>query len=229
MRYMRSISINSHFTPTPKGVWDIRTLYLISLSCDILQDPILFRAIFLVAFYAFLRMSNIAPHSKAQFDKSRHLLRKDVIFGYPGAHIILKWYKTLQNHKSHHIIQIPVIDNPYLCPVKALHKLLNSRPLPPDAPLFATIYHPHSQILDTPVREALKSILKHRAMPTTGFSFHTFRRSGATFAFNHNVQLQHIMAHGSWRSSAVWEYLQNASQAASIVPLTFSSNIPSSF
>ena len=55
--------MTSQFRPTPRGVFDVPTLYHISRVCDLLSDPILFRAIFLTAFYGFLRMSNIAPHS----------------------------------------------------------------------------------------------------------------------------------------------------------------------
>ena len=44
-RLMRSISINSKFAPTPRGIFDIKTLYLVSISCEILADPLLFRAI----------------------------------------------------------------------------------------------------------------------------------------------------------------------------------------
>ena len=64
MEYLRSISINTRFAPTPRGIFDLQTLALISKNCDILDDSILFRAIFLVAFFAFLRMSNMAPHSR---------------------------------------------------------------------------------------------------------------------------------------------------------------------
>ena len=60
-RFIRSISINSSFAPTPWGVFDIKTMYHISRACDSLPDPHLFRAIFLTAYFAFLRMSNIAP------------------------------------------------------------------------------------------------------------------------------------------------------------------------
>ena len=48
--YLRSISINSTFRPTPRGIFDIRTMYHISKACDNLSDPPLFRAIFLTAF-----------------------------------------------------------------------------------------------------------------------------------------------------------------------------------
>ena len=228
-RFIRSISINSPFAPTPRGVFEIKTMYHISRACDSLSDPHLFRAIFLTAYFAFLRMSNVAPHSTKQFDPSKHFLRQDAIFGHPGIHLIVKWTKTLQDHRSHHIVQLPELHNPYLCPVRALRSLLSSRPLPPTAPLFATIRPPHPQIIDTHIRNALKSILQSLNIPPASFGFHTFRRSGATFAFDHNVSLQNIMSHGLWRSSAVWIYLQNASLAPSTIPCTFRAHIPPSF
>ena len=228
-RYIRSITINSPFNPTPRGVFDLQTLYNIFISCDILNDPTLFRAIFLTAFFGFLRMSNIAPHSSSKFDHNRHFLRRDLIFASPGAHLLLKWTKTLQDHKAHHCIQLPNIQNHFLCPVRALRALLNSRPLPPSAPLFANNFPPHSQVIDTHIRDALKKVLVHRNISLRGHGFHTFRHSGATLAFDNNVPLQDIMAHGLWRSSSVWTYLQNASQAPSIIPTTFSNLIHSTF
>ena len=228
-RLLRSISLTSHFAPTPRGVFDIPTLYNISMSCDTRDDPHLYRAIFLVAFYGFLRMSNIAPHSSKNFSQHHHFLRQDVIFGPPGAHLILKWTKTMQDRKSHHIIQLPTISNKYLCPVQALTALLKSRDLPPQAPLFASINPPHRPIIDTHIRDALRAILLLRNISPVSHGFHTFRRSGATFAFDHSVPLQNIMSHGLWRSSAVWTYLQNASVAPSLIPSTFSAFVPSSF
>ena len=227
-RFLGSISINSSFSPSPKGIFDIRTIYLISLSCHILSDPLLFRAIFLVSFYGFLRMSNIAPHSLSKFDPNKHFLRKDLIFGHLGAHLVMKWSKTLQSSHSYHVVQLP-ISNPFLCPVTALKALLKSRPLPPSFPLFATIHSPYPQVIDTVVRDALKTVLRHRGLPTVGYPFHTFRRSGATFAFDHNVNLQNIMSHVTWRSSAVWSYIQQSSLSSSIVPLTFTRSIPPLF
>ena len=130
----------------------------------------------------FFRMSNIAPHSRNQFDKNKHFLRKDVVSGPPGEHFILKWSKTLQNHKSRHVVQIPCINNPYLSSVTALTSLLHTRQLTDDAPLFANMSPPHFQVLDTQVRDSLKSILRYSDMPTQEF-FHAFGRSEATFAF----------------------------------------------
>ena len=225
--YIRSISINSAFRPTPRGIFDLTTLYHISISCDILDDPILYRAIFLTSFYGFLRMSNITPHSTKQFSKHRHFLRQDLIFAHPGAHLIIKWTKTLQDHKARHIIQLPL--SKILCPVRALTKMVKSRPLSPDSPLFANNFPSFLQVIDSHIRDSLKKVLVHRNIPLQGHSFHTFRRSGATLTFDNNVSLQNIQAHGLWRSTAVWTYLQNASLAPSIIPNTFASLVSSSF
>ena len=104
VRFFRSLFLNSPFAPIPKGIFDIPTLYKIFLSCDILQDPVLFRAIFLTAFYGFLRMSNIVPHRSKDFNSDRHFLRRDLTFTQDGALLLIKWTKTLQDHKSYHIL-----------------------------------------------------------------------------------------------------------------------------
>ena len=178
--YLRSISINTRFAPTPRGIFDLTTLALISQACDILVDPPLFRAIFLLAFFAFLRMSNIAPHSRFKFDAQRHFLRQDVIFAEPGAHILIKWTKTLQDSSARHFVQIPVLKNVTLCPVLALRKLLDSRPFPPSSPLFIHPFPPFHPVIDTTIRDALRKVLVHIGVPLVGHGFHAFRRSGAT-------------------------------------------------
>ena len=156
-------------------------------------------------------MSNIAPHSRFKFDITKHILRQDVLFLEPGAHILLKWTKTLQDSAAHNIVQIPALKNKILCPVLAIKHLLKSRNIPPSDPLFAHNYSPFHPVIDTTIRDGLRKVLTHIGIPLVGHGFHTFRRSGATLAYNNNIQLQHIMAHGLWRSAAVWTYLQNAS------------------
>ena len=163
------------------------------------------------------------PHSRFKFDSNRYLLRQDVICHSPGAHKLLTWTKTLQENSSHRLVQIPTLTNCTICPVRALHDLLDSRPLSSTSTLFVHNFHPYHPVIDTTLRDGLRKVLTHLGIPLMGPGFHTFRRSGATLAYDNNVQLQHIIAHGLWRSSAVWTYLQNAS---SIVPLTFASCIP---
>ena len=123
-------------------------------------------------------------------------------------------------------MQLLALSNPILCPVLALKKLMASRPLPPTFPLFVHPHSPHHLVIDTTIRDALRKVLDHIGMPLQGHGFHIFRQSGATLAYDNNVQLQHLMAHGLWRSLAVWAYLQNMSIAPSIIPVTFAAIIP---
>ena len=117
-------------------------------------------------------------HSSKNFDLSIHFLRQDIIFAPPGAHLIIKWTKTLQAHRAHQVIQLPEIDNYFLCPVRALRALLASRRLSPQDPLFANSYPPYKQVIDTHIRDALRRVLQHQNIAPQGKGFHTFRRSG---------------------------------------------------
>ena len=77
------------------------------------------------------------------------LLKRDVIFGHPGAHIILKWAKSMQSSSKHQVIQIPLLPQSPLCPVTVLKHLLQSIPAAPPAPLFLLppTHCPHDQYL----------------------------------------------------------------------------------
>ena len=110
--YLKSISQNSCFNPSSRGIFSLKILSVISKACNTLFDPPLFRAAFLLAFFAFLRMSNIAPHSNGKFDPLRHIFRQDILFLDPGAHDLLKWTKTLQDNSAHHFVQIPRFNKP---------------------------------------------------------------------------------------------------------------------
>ena len=175
-----------------------------------------------MAFFGFLRMSNIAPHSKTSFDYTRHLLREDIIFKHPGLHIRIKWSKNNQNRKNLHLVQLPKLKNPLLCPVKAMYDLLNTRKGLPHSPLFV-LRRTGAILIDTQIRDVLKSILRSLGIPLQGNDFHTCRRSGAVWAFDNQVPIEQIMYHGAWRSNAVWEYLQHASLASATVFPTFAS------
>ena len=86
-RCLRSISINSSFSPIPQGIFDIKTFYHISIVCDLLYDP---RVIFLVAFFGFLRMSNIVPDSAKLFHQDKLILRKGITFSPTRAYLLIK-------------------------------------------------------------------------------------------------------------------------------------------
>ena len=61
--------------------------------------------------------------------------------GPQGPFLLSSGPNTLQDKKSHHVVQLPETDNLYRCPVEALKTLLKSRQLKPNAPLFSTRGH----------------------------------------------------------------------------------------
>ena len=66
-------------------------------------------------------------------------------------------------------------------------------------PLFCIDNLPITQVK---ARSHLKKILHLMGLDPSYHNFHTFRRSGATLAFNQNIDLQRIKDHGTWSSGA---------------------------
>ena len=153
------------------------------------------------------------------FDLGRYLTQGDIIWGTPGAHIIIKWAKALQTRGQFQVVQIPSLSNLLLCPVTALQLYQKQCPLHINKPMFC--FRDKSVVTQTHIRSALATVLQHLQLPPDQFTFHAIRRLGATLAFNNNVQLQNIQVHGGWRSSAVWSYLTSTQKAAGQVASTF--------
>ena len=63
-------------------------------------------------------------------------------------------------------------------------------------------------LIDSRVRKVLSKINVALGLHPNHFTFHSFRRSGATFAFNAHVPIQDIKRQGTWTSECVWKYIQ---------------------
>ena len=177
----------------------------------------IFKALYLVAFFSFLRISNLVPHKIAAFSPLEQLTRGDIFFAPPGMHILIKWSKIMQTRDMVKIIKLPALQASPLCPVQAVKNLLLLSPGNEDTPLFQVkndkaLWIP---LTDTKTRRNFSQILQRLGLAHSSMSLHTFRRSGATLAFNCNVSLQNIQSHGTWTSDCVWRYIvqdHNASQ-----------------
>ena len=100
------------------------------------------------------------------------------------------------------LLKLPTIDT-ITNQIKTLGKGCNS-----NSPLFQyKVFNQWVPLTDTKVRRHFNSILKRLNLHNNNITFHTFRCSGATFAFNSNVQLQEILSHGTWTSDCIWSYI----------------------
>lgn len=210
----RSISI----TPILKGVFQISHLETIVKLCSLFENELCFKAIYTLAFFSFMRLSNLVPESLSKFDIKKHLCRGDILFEPTHAIVIVKWSKTIQTQSKGTYIIIPKLGQNILCPVTALHTMIQAFQAPSNAPLFTSKL---GILTQSKVRTHLKKVLAHMNLPPASFSFHTFRRSGATFAFNSQVDLHSIKRHGTWSSDAVHSYIIQDPVNAATVSQTF--------
>ena len=206
---------------------NIDLLLKIIQQCQNLPFPCIFSSLYLLAFFSFLRISNILPHSTTSFDKTRQLARGDVIIQSQGAVVLVKWSKTIQNRKDIATVSIPALGDSALCPITALRTMKEKIPASANDPLFLI---PRLKglvpLTDSVARKHLKDVCRLLKIQNS-VTFHDFRRGGASLAFQNGVSLEQIMKHGTWRSDAVWSYLSTAPTLHSPVSLAFCSALHS--
>ena len=84
----------------------------------------IYKALYLVAFFSFLHISNLVPHSIQVYSPIHQLAQGDLIFAPVGVHIITKWTKTLQSRDKIKILKLPSLGSNPLCPVSSVKALL---------------------------------------------------------------------------------------------------------
>ena len=218
--YMKAIHASVRDIPVHKGVFDVEILSKIVQACDSFQFPSIFKSIYLLSFFGFLRISNVAPTSKSSFEITKHLCRGDFFLHQNSAILLIKWSKTLQISTKGTFITIPVLGQSPLCPVRAIDNMIQLYPAVPNAPLF---FNWHGVITQAQIRTHLVKIVHFIGLDPKTHTFHTFRRSGATLAFNNNVSIQHIQRQGTWSSDAVNAYIVEDPLHSSSVTTTFQS------
>ena len=163
----------------------------------------------MLAFFGFLRLSNIAPHSLSSFDPSHHLCAGDLIFTSTFLKVILKWTKTIQDRNKTHLLTLPRVKGSNLCPYTACKLALRLYHPNGNDPLFQFCTNGSWTVLtETRIRKILSKINNNLGFPKNYYTFHSFRRSGATLAYNSQVPVPYIKDHGSWTSDCVWDYIQ---------------------
>ena len=82
--FQKSLRMTMQLTVKIKKIIDIDMLKDIIAICDSMWMGQIYKAIYLVAFFSFLRISNLVPHKIASFSPLEQLTRGDVFFASPG-------------------------------------------------------------------------------------------------------------------------------------------------
>ena len=136
------------------------------------------------------------------------MARVDIIFVYDMAIVLVKWSKTIQSRDKIARIHIPVLPGCKLCPVAALKCMLAMVPGSQDDPLFSICRQGRwLPLTDSIVRKHLKCVSCILSWQHLHITFHTFRRSGASWAFQHGVPMDAIKEQAIWKSDCVWRYI----------------------
>ena len=194
--FIKSVAMNAPYSPKFKASFSVPIILKLVKACDSFPSGFIYKSIFLLAYFAFLRLSDLAPSSSVKFDPTRNFTRGDIIFGPPGAHMIVKWAKSMQSSSKHQVAQIPCLPSSLpLCPVSVLKVLLSSTPGVPSSPLFVS--PPSFSPISAPMKSAtLSRILTSLNLDPSHYGFHAFRRSVVSWAADHDVPLQNHKAHG---------------------------------
>ena len=117
--------------------------------------------------------------------------------------------KTIQTRDVIQVVSLPKLKNKLIRPVRALKALASLNPMSADHSAFqAKMQSDWQSITDSKIRKCLTSINMTLGLNPHFYTFHSFRRSGAIFAYNAHIPVQQIKRHGTWISECVWHYIQ---------------------
>lgn len=168
-------------------------------------EDIVFWCLFLFAFFLFARKSNLVPTTQKDFENRRFLLRKDVQITESCLIVNMRWSKTIQFGER--VLQTPLIRVPgsALCPVSAYYKMCSMIKAKSEDPLFKLPNRKFVTYRD--FQKKLKSLISRIGLNPNLFSSHSFRRGGASWAFQSKVPADLIQWQGDWKSDAYKKYL----------------------
>ena len=188
------------------------------ITTDILRDMYMrvdttapndctFWALYVIAFFLLARKSNLVPDTVAKFDASKQLTRGDIQVTKSSLVITLKWSKTNQTGRKETFPLIRNAGNP-LCPVRAYQQMVAMFPADNDAPAF--LLKKYGVIRTATYRQFqdhIKESIKRIGLDPTDYSSHSFRRGGATYAFQCGLSPAMIKKLGDWKSDSYREYI----------------------
>ena len=168
-----------------------------------------------------MHKSNLVP------DNTRHIFPKVItqahlVFTSSGTDIRVSATKTIQCQQCSLVLPIPSLPESRLFPTSALHHHLPLNPGPSSVPLFTVLTRSGLQpITYRQFCTFLSRVVSRLHLDPSLFSPHSFRRVGATFAFDCHIY-EIIKLQGDWQSDAYLVYLKEhawQAMAAKLLPV----------
>ena len=77
--FYKSLKINRPLQPRSHTYIDVPLLPSLVALTQTFPDPLVYKSLLLVAYFSFLRLSNLLPHTVGSFDPTRQLARGDIL------------------------------------------------------------------------------------------------------------------------------------------------------
>ncbi|CAG2189540.1 unnamed protein product [Mytilus edulis] len=187
---------------------DILIKLIDSLPCVIVNvdNQLALKAMFLLAFYAFLRVGEIS--TKSGSDTKQVLQVGDISFDrenstLKGMSLTMTYYKHSDLHPK--TIYIPICADNITCPVIHVHHYL-SQFGHSSGPLFQ--FKSGAPVTRSYFTTSLKSALSFIGLDTRYYKAHSFRIGAATSAAARGIPHSVIQGMGRWKSSAFMKYIR---------------------
>ena len=186
-------------------------------------------ALFLIAFFLFLRKSNLVPNTTKSFDPKKQLTRADFVLGDQVLLCKIRWSKTIQYGQRVLVLPLFALPGSPLCPVTAYKHMIAEFPTVEGHDPAFQVRNGKKVIPLTYFKfhYYLRKLLQEAGYRSELFSSHSFRRGGATFAFQSLVPDQLIKLQGDWQSDAYQRYLDFSLVDRSTVFLQMAAHLPS--
>ena len=177
-----------------------RIACVLDFSC---KEHICLWCLFLLAFFLFVRKSNLVPENNKGFSKC--LLRKHVSYRRNDLVVSFYWTKTIQSRER--VLRLPLLrTGTLLCPVVAYERMIFMIIVPDDAPLFSL--SASSVVAYSKFMRNLRFLLQMIGEDPKRFGTHSFRRGGATLAFKAGGPADLIKTQGDWKSEAYQKHIE---------------------
>ena len=210
----RALTLSVRHVPSPAPPCNPATLRrLILASRQWGVRGLAFAAMCSIAFHTLARLSSLAPPA-LPFDATRYPTCADVIHGVGYWLLSVKFAKCSQAAAQGFRVPLLASQDPVVCPVRLLRALLLAHgSLEPSDPLF--VVQPGLRgrataalmALTAPeARAMLRRALDQTLGPGSGFTFHSFRRGGATLAALRGASPGDVKALGHWTSDSALAY-----------------------
>ncbi|CAG2201509.1 unnamed protein product [Mytilus edulis] len=181
------------------------------LDMTSVQDAVMW-AVIMTSFYAMLRKSQFANNSRTTFNPKEQLTRGDIQITEEGLIIDIQWSKTSQKHKNIHHIPLKRVEDCVLCPLLAYSRMVTMLPALPGEPAFG-LSDSKGKICafsKSDIDKIVHKLLVRCGMDTSQYSFHSFRRGGATCASAAGCTDSEICTIGNWASSCYKGYIKHS-------------------